>query len=70
MGFFPPQLKHILKNNIRCWAICFFTASVMGILSSPNDVKFLCLPKFIKIVNGNSVENIYLSPFSTPSERE
>lgn len=33
-GFFPPHLKQILKNNLRCWAICFFTASVIGIYIS------------------------------------
>jgi uncharacterized membrane protein YjjP (DUF1212 family) len=31
MGFFAPHLKHILKNNLRCCAICFFAASVIGI---------------------------------------
>jgi hypothetical protein len=29
----PPHLKHILKNNLRCCAICFFAASVIGICS-------------------------------------
>jgi hypothetical protein len=31
MGFFAPHLKHILKNNLCCCAICFFAASVIGI---------------------------------------
>ena len=31
MGFLAPHLKHILKNNLRCCAICFFAASVIGI---------------------------------------
>ena len=31
IGFLPPHLKHILKNSLRCCAICFFTASVIGI---------------------------------------
>ena len=31
-GFLPPHLKHILKNSLRCCAICFFAASVIGIL--------------------------------------
>ena len=30
MGFFAPHLKHILKNSLRCCAICFFVASVIG----------------------------------------
>ncbi len=31
IGFLAPHLKHILKNNLRCCAICFFAASVIGI---------------------------------------
>ena len=34
MGFFAPHLKHILKNNLRCCAICFFAASVIGIYTA------------------------------------
>src|ERR687884_1003172 len=33
IGFLPPHLKHILKNNLRCCAICFFAASVIGIFT-------------------------------------
>ena len=42
-GFFPPHLKQILKNNLRFWAICFLTASVMGIYISQclTQVRFL-----------------------------
>src|ERR671916_2559701 len=31
IGFLAPHLKHILKNSLRCCAICFFAASVIGI---------------------------------------
>ena len=31
IGFFAPHLKQILKYSLRCWAICFFTVSVIGI---------------------------------------
>lgn len=31
IGFLPPHLKQILKYSRRCWAICFFVASVIGI---------------------------------------
>jgi len=30
MGFFTPHLKQTLKKSLRCWAICFFVASVIG----------------------------------------
>lgn len=30
MGFFAPHLKQILKNSLRCCAICFLVASVIG----------------------------------------
>lgn len=30
MGFFAPHLKQILKNSLRCCAICFLIASVIG----------------------------------------
>ena len=30
IGFRPPHLKHTLKNSLRCWAICFLAASVIG----------------------------------------
>lgn len=32
IGFLLPHLKHILKYSLRCCAICFFAASVIGIL--------------------------------------
>jgi hypothetical protein len=28
-----PHLKQILKKSLRCWAICFLVASVIGIQS-------------------------------------
>lgn len=31
IGFLPPHLKHTLKKSLRCWAICFLAASVIGI---------------------------------------
>ena len=34
IGFLPPHLKHTLKNNRRCCAICFLVASVIGIIHS------------------------------------
>ena len=33
MWFLAPHLKQILKKSLRCWAICFLVASVMGIHS-------------------------------------
>ncbi len=30
MGFFTPHLKQTLKKSLRCWAICFLVASVIG----------------------------------------
>jgi len=30
MGFFTPHLKQILKKSLRCCAICFLVASVIG----------------------------------------
>jgi len=44
IGFLAPHLKHILKNNLRCCAICFFAASVIGICYTPpssNEGSFL-----------------------------
>src|SRR5579884_2942770 len=32
IGFFPPHLKQILKKSLLCCAICFFVASVIGIV--------------------------------------
>jgi hypothetical protein len=49
IGFLPPHLKHTLKNNLRCWAICFLVASVMGIY-----LRFQC-----------SVNIIFTFPFSS-----
>jgi uncharacterized membrane protein YjjP (DUF1212 family) len=34
IGFLAPHLKHILKNNLRCCAICFFAVSVIGIYTA------------------------------------
>src|SRR5918996_3812065 len=34
IGFLPPHLKHTLKNSLRCCAICFLVASVIGNLIS------------------------------------
>jgi hypothetical protein len=41
IGFFPPHLKQILKNSLRCCAICFFVASVIGMILYPSSGKFL-----------------------------
>src|SRR5215203_6915230 len=41
IGFLDPHLKHILKNNLRCCAICFFAASVIGIYTALNSKKAL-----------------------------
>jgi hypothetical protein len=40
IGFLPPHLKHTLKNNLRCWAICFLLASVIGISSPVSIVNY------------------------------
>jgi hypothetical protein len=39
-----PHLKHILKNNLRCCAICFFAASVIGIYTVLNSKEGSFLP--------------------------
>lgn len=39
IGFLAPHLKHILKNNLRCCAICFFAASVIGIYYTVHNSK-------------------------------
>jgi hypothetical protein len=45
IGFLAPHLKHILKNNLRCCAICFFAASVIGIYYTvPNSKEGSFLP--------------------------
>jgi hypothetical protein len=44
MGFLDPHLKHILKNNLRCCAICFFAASVIGIYTVLNSKQGSFLP--------------------------
>jgi hypothetical protein len=45
IGFLAPHLKHILKNNLRCCAICFFAASVIGIYYTvPNSKEVSFLP--------------------------
>ena len=44
IGFLAPHLKHILKNNLRCCAICFFAASVMGIYTVLNSKEGSFLP--------------------------
>ncbi len=44
IGFLAPHLKHILKNNLRCCAICFFTASVIGIYTVLNSKEGSFLP--------------------------
>lgn len=35
IAFFDPQRRQTLKKRRRFWAICFFTTSVMGTVSSP-----------------------------------
>ena len=44
IGFLAPHLKHILKNNLRCCAICFFVASVIGIYTVLNSKEGSFLP--------------------------
>lgn len=44
MGFLAPHLKHILKNNLRCCAICFFATSVMGIYTVLDSMEGSFLP--------------------------
>lgn len=44
IGFLAPHLKHILKNNLRCCAICFFAASVIGIFTIFNSTEGSFLP--------------------------
>ena len=44
IGFLAPHLKHILKNNLRCCAICFFAASVIGIYTVLNSKEGSFLP--------------------------
>jgi hypothetical protein len=53
-----PHLKHILKNNLRCCAICFFAASVIGIYTvfSSTEGSFLPFCSYIcRIVQDNQL---------------
>ena len=44
IGFLAPHLKHILKNSLRCCAICFFAASVIGIYTVVSSMEGSFLP--------------------------
>src|SRR5579864_2917428 len=39
IGFLLPQRRQILKNSLRFWAICFLTASVIGMGREPFSKK-------------------------------